>query len=149
MRMHERDYPEALAEIPQAAAVAGRIKAERGFDPLDPSTLEQAILGYRKSRANVGMWGTFMGFPLAIVIIGATISVSATGAAVRGGLLVLVIGIAAFWFPARKMARSYRVLNREVRPVIKAYEEVLVAAQPDPHHGRTAVNRWRRRNGLR
>jgi hypothetical protein len=35
-----------------------------------------------------------------------------------------------------------------VRPVIRRYEEVLGAAQPDPHRGRVAVHRWRRDNDL-
>jgi hypothetical protein len=146
MRMHERDDPYALAEIPQAVAAAARIKAERGFDPLDPDTLGHAILGYRKSRAQGAAWAAISGLTLGLVLIGAMISV---WGALAGGLFVLAGGIAASWFPVRKMVRSYRTFYREMRPVIQGYEDVLRAAQPDPRSGLTAINRWRRRNGLR
>lgn len=141
-----RDDPEALAEIPLAVDAAARIRAERGFDPLDPATLRQAIQGYRKSRSEAVAWAAVSGLTLVLVVLGVIIS---AGGVLRGGLLLLVVGILASWFPVRKMARSYRRLYREAGPVIHGYEDVLRATQPDRGSGLAAVNRWRRRNGLR
>lgn len=139
------DYPGALAENPQAAAVAQRIKAEQGFDPLDPATLDQAVREYRTSRRRAVRWASVLGFPLALVLIGAIIAI--TGGPIAGGLFVLMLGALLSWFPALKMARAYQQYLR-ARPVIQRYEDVLRAAQPDPHRGRAAINRWRRDHGL-
>src|SRR4051812_46748914 len=99
------DYPDALAENPQAAAVAQRIKAEAGFDPLDSATLNQAIREYRTSRRRAVQWASVLGFPLAFVLLGAALLV---WGAVAGGLVVSVVGVLLSWYPARKMAHSYR-----------------------------------------
>ena len=58
-----------------------------------------------------------------------------------------MVGVLLSWFPARNMVRAYRRFYR-ARPVIQRYEDVLRAAQPDPHSGRVAINRWRRDHGL-
>ncbi len=113
-------------------------------DPLDPTTLNQAVREYRTSRRRGAQWAGILGFPLTPVLLGAAMSISG---AIAAGLVIFVAGVLLSWYPARKMVRSYQRYFR-ARPVIQRYEDVLRAAQPDPHRGWVAVNRWRRDHGL-
>jgi hypothetical protein len=112
---------------------------------LDPATLDQAVREYRTSRRRAVRWASVLGFPLSFVLIGATIAIG--GGPIAGGLFISVVGVLLSWYPARKIVRSFQRYF-QVRPVIRRYEEALGAAQPDPHRGRAAINRWRRDNDL-
>jgi len=121
------------------------IRAEAGSDPLDPAAVDQAVREYRTSRRQAVRWASVLGFPLALVLLGAIIAIA--GGPIAGGLFILVVGVLLSWYPARKMVRSYQRYF-QVRPVIRRYEEVLGAAQPDQQRARAAINRWRRDHGL-
>jgi hypothetical protein len=114
-------------------------------DGLDPATVDQAVREYRTSRRQAVRWASVLGFPLALVLLGAI--VAAAGGPIAGGLFIVLVGVLLSWYPARKMVRSYQRYF-QVRPVIRRYEEVLGAAQPDQQRARAAINRWRRDHGL-
>lgn len=118
---------------------------EAGSDPVDPATVDQAVRDYRTSRRQAVRWASLLGFPLALVLLGAIVAIA--GGPIAGGLFILVVGVLLSWYPARTMVRSYQRYF-QVRPVIRRYEEALGAAQPDPQRARAVINRWRRDNGL-
>lgn len=143
------DYPEALAEIPEAAAVAQRLKATKGFDPLDPALMHATIRGYLKCRTKMRMWSTILSFPLFLVILGLMVSIGGSNpGTLVGGLTLTVIGLALSWFPLRTVIRTYKTYVKDMLPVVHGYEDVLRAAQPNGLSGTEAVNRWRRSKGL-
>lgn len=147
--MYPRDYPEALAENPGAVAMARQVRAAQGFDPLDPAVVHTAIQCYLKCRSRIRLWSTVLGIPLFFVILGVIVSAGGAGlGALGGGVALLVIGLALSAFPLHKVIRAYRTYQTQALPVVRGYEAVLGAAQPDRRSGDAAVRRWRRDKGL-
>lgn len=139
-----------LHDNPQAVAAAERIKAERGFDPLDPEVVSAAVERYKNLKFRMWLWTLLFTLPSLLIIIGMVIAVDpmGQGAAVPIGIVIALIGVGLAWWPFRRYLRLFREWRRQVIPVIAAYEAVLRAGQPDPRHSGHAVIQWKRAQGL-
>jgi hypothetical protein len=145
----DRVGPGELAASPQSAAAAEQIKAEQGFDPLDENTLRQAVTGYRRLMRTAWRWSMISVWPLVFVTVMIVVAVPGHDQGARPvGFVLAAIGAAIAVFPLRRSVRALRDLRQEMR-VIRAYQNVLRAAQPSPWQGSAAVRRWRRSQGLR
>jgi hypothetical protein len=142
--MDDRVVRGDLAANPQAAAAAERIRAEQGFDPLDESTVHQAVTDYRKLFRRWRRWSLISVWPLILVTVAIIVAVAGRGYGVRPfGLVLAGVGAAIAAFPLHRSVRALRDLARAMR-VIRAYQNVLRAAQPTARHGGAAVRKWRR-----
>lgn len=147
--MHERPGPGDFTAIPQAVAAAERIKAEQGFDPLDENTLRRAVTGYRRLMRRAYWWSMISVWPVIFVTVMIIASVPGHGQGARPAALVLAaVGAVIAAFPLHKAVHAYRDMAQMLR-VIRAYQNVLRATQPDAWRGNAAVRHWRRSQGLR
>lgn len=147
--MDKRPGPGELTASPQAVAAAERIKAEQGFDPLDEDALRQAVTGYRRLMRKAYWWSMISVWPVIFVTVMIIASVPGHGQGARPAALALAaVGAIIAAFPLVKAVRAYRDMGQALR-VIRAYQNVLRATQPDPWRGNAAVRHWRRSQGLR
>jgi hypothetical protein len=147
--MDDRPGRMAATASPQAVAAAERIKAEQGFDPLDENTLDQAVTGYHRLMRRVRRWSMVSVLPLSFVAIMIVVSVPADGQGARpAGFALAGVGAVIAAFPLSKCVRAFRGQGQTLR-VIRAYQNVLRATEPDRWRGNAAVRHWRRSQGLR
>ncbi len=139
-----------LHDNPKAVAEAARIKAEKGFDPLDYNVVNAAVSKYRRYFWTKLGWGVLFGVPFAVgcITIAAGIGVHRSGGVVFGlvGAAVL-FGIA--WFPGGwGYRRAYRRHRDTTMRVINGYVLCLHAAYDDPEEARREEMRWRQAHRL-
>lgn len=147
--MDDRPGQVEVTASPQAVAAAERIKAEQGFDPLDENTLDQAVTGYHKLMRRFRRWSMISVLPLCFAVIMIVVSVPADGQGARpAGFALAAVGALIAAFPLSRCVRAFRDQGQALR-VIRAYQNVLRATQPDPWRGNAAVRHWRRSQGLR